>query len=76
MDDMTRHSDRLPDCDCHECAIYERNRLRAELSAERTCKESLLVALKNLRAFYPPACGADTLIAAVIEAARKGEGDG
>ena len=66
MDDMTRHSDRLPDCDCHECAIYERNRLRAELSAERTCKESLLVALKNLRAFYPPACGADTLIAAVI----------
>jgi len=50
MDDMTRHSDRLPDCDCHECAIYERNRLRAELSAERTCKESLLVALKNLRA--------------------------
>lgn len=73
MDDMTRHSDRLPDCDCHECAIYERNRLRAELSAERTCKESLLVALKNLRAFYPPACGADTLIAAVIEAATKRE---
>lgn len=35
MDDMTRHSDRLPDCDCHECAIYERNRLRAELSASR-----------------------------------------
>lgn len=32
MDDLTKHSDRLPYCDCHECAIHERNRLRAELA--------------------------------------------
>lgn len=39
MDDLTRHADRLPDCDCHECAIYERNRLRAELAACRAALE-------------------------------------
>ena len=32
MDELTKHSDRLPYCDCHECAIHERNRLRAELA--------------------------------------------
>ena len=50
MDELTRHEDRLPYCDCHACAIYERDRLRAELAADRTCKESLLVALESLRA--------------------------
>lgn len=30
MDELARHDERLPDCDCHECAIHERNRLRTE----------------------------------------------
>mgnify|MGYP001164736786 CR=1 FL=1 len=42
--------------------------LRAELATERTCNESLQVALTNLRAFYPPACGADRLIAEALTA--------
>lgn len=28
MDELTRHDERLPDCDCHDCALHERNRLR------------------------------------------------
>lgn len=29
MEELTQHPDRRPDCDCRECAIHERNRLRA-----------------------------------------------
>ena len=36
MDDLTSHDDRLPYCDCHACALFERNRLRAELDACET----------------------------------------
>lgn len=49
-------------------AADEIKRLRAELETERTCNESLQVALTNLRAFYPPACGADRLIAEALTA--------
>lgn len=35
MDDLTSHDERLPYCDCHACALFERNRLRAELETER-----------------------------------------
>jgi hypothetical protein len=29
MEELTRHPDRIATCDCHECALHERNRLRA-----------------------------------------------
>lgn len=31
MDELTQHHDRLPDCDCRDCALHERDRLRAEI---------------------------------------------
>lgn len=33
MNDLTDKHDTLPDCDCHACAIAERDRLRAELAS-------------------------------------------
>ena len=29
MDELTTHEDRMHDCDCHECAIWSRDLLRA-----------------------------------------------
>jgi hypothetical protein len=29
MDDLKLHDDRMHDCDCHECALWSRNLLRA-----------------------------------------------
>lgn len=31
-DELTYHSERLPDCDCRDCAIHERNQLRAQVA--------------------------------------------
>jgi hypothetical protein len=33
MDELTAHDDRIHECDCHACAIWSRNLLRAAVAA-------------------------------------------
>lgn len=43
MDDLIEKHDQMPDCDCHNCALRERDRLRNALeNLELQCVHSMV----------------------------------